>query len=161
MKVQLLCKSALHWLKVGDVVNAEIQRGSILIPDHNMSMPLACADEHFTVLPAIPAAEASHKAEEIVVIRDENGVSPKSASFGTICNFAVRYAIGRRTYAASIVCNFVLDVIDSLSENSVCCMERDIREAKDYGDSYDKELWLGLLGECRRVMKEKGYKAWM
>ena len=92
--------------------------------------------------------------------RKVNGFPLDDDDFGAICNCAVRYSLGRKTYMPYTVCGFLKSIIDKLSWRTVCCMERDIREAKDYGDVCDEKMWMELLAECQRVMKDKGYEAW-
>lgn len=91
---------------------------------------------------------------------EESGFPLDDDDFGAICNCAVRYALGRRTYMPEVVCGFLKNIIGKLSWRTVCCMERDIREAKNYGDACDEKVWMELLTECQKVMKEKGYESW-
>lgn len=84
--------------------------------------------------------------------------------FGAICNCAVRYAIGRRSYMPSIVCGFMKAAIRHLNEKTIGCMERDIREAEKYGwgygDTCDYYEWMKLLKVIHKHMDENGIQRW-
>lgn len=70
---------------------------------------------------------------------------PSSDHFGAVCNCAVRYCLGRRTYMPSLVCGYITPFLPEMSDNTLACFERDIAERKrtgfDYGDSCDYETW--------------------
>ena len=71
---------------------------------------------------------------------------PVDDDMGMMLNCAVRYALGRRTYAVHDVVRYVTPLIPYLSNRTVSVMERDIREHGDYGDpGIDKPAWMGLL----------------
>jgi len=66
----------------------------------------------------------------------------------TLSVYAVRYALGRRTYAVSDVCDVVARNMDALNDNSVTVIRRDIAQAiedGDAGDPCDAERWRELL----------------
>ena len=70
---------------------------------------------------------------------------PSSDHFGAVCNCAVRYCLGRRTYMPSLVCGYITPFLPEMSDNTLACFERDIAERKrtgfDFGDSCDYETW--------------------
>jgi len=66
----------------------------------------------------------------------------------TLSVYAVRYALGRRTYAVADVCDVVKRNIDALNDNSVNVIRRDIARALedgDAGDPCDVDRWRQLL----------------
>lgn len=58
---------------------------------------------------------------------------------------AERYALGRRTYIVSWVCEVIRNNLHLLSQKDRQVMIRDIKEARDYGEDIDKKEWLELL----------------
>ena len=57
---------------------------------------------------------------------------------------AERYALGRRTYIVSWICEVIKNNIDLLTENDIQVMIRDIEEAYTYGDECDEKEWKAL-----------------
>ena len=72
-------------------------------------------------------------------------VDPTNDDFGAVCNCAVRYCLGRRSYMPSLVCRYIISLLPNLTDNTLDCFERDIAERKrtgfDFGDSCDYETW--------------------
>lgn len=72
-------------------------------------------------------------------------VDPASDDFGSVCNCAVRYCLGRRSYMPSLVCGYIISLLPKLTDKTLDCFERDIAERKrtgfDFGDSCDYETW--------------------
>ena len=72
-------------------------------------------------------------------------VDPTSDDFGAVCNCAVRYCLGRRSYMPSLVCGYLTPLLSKLDDNTLFCFKRDIEEHKkdgfDFGDSCDYETW--------------------
>lgn len=75
----------------------------------------------------------------------KNMVDPTNDDFGSICNCAVRYCLGRRSYMPSLVCRCIISLLPELTDKTLDCFERDIAERKrtgfDFGDSCDYETW--------------------
>lgn len=73
---------------------------------------------------------------------------PVNDNLGEMLNWAVRYALGRRTYAVMDTCNYIKPLIEDLNDRTLYCMSRDIKEQekKGYGDQCDIDNWLELLG---------------
>lgn len=82
-------------------------------------------------------------------------IDPTSDDFGSVILCAIRYCLGRRTYMPNLVCNYVRPLLPYLDERAIGCMERDIRECKDYGMDFDRKMWTSLLADIHRVMEEK------
>ena len=72
-------------------------------------------------------------------------VDPTNDNFGTVCNCAVRYCLGRRSYMPSLVCGYITPILPELTDKTLDCFERDIAERKrkgfDFGDSCDYDTW--------------------
>lgn len=72
-------------------------------------------------------------------------VDPASDDFGSVCNCAVRYCLGRRSYMPSLVCRYIISLLPKLTDKTLDCFERDIAERKrtgfNFGDSCDYETW--------------------
>lgn len=72
-------------------------------------------------------------------------VDPTNDDFGAVCNCAVRYCLGRRSYMLGLVCGYITPLLPELTGKTLDCFERDIAEQKrtgfDFGDSCDYETW--------------------
>lgn len=72
-------------------------------------------------------------------------IDPSSDEFGAVCNCAVRYCLGRRSYMPSLVCGYLTPLLSKLDDNTLFCFKRDIEEHKkdgfDFGDSCDYKTW--------------------
>lgn len=67
---------------------------------------------------------------------------------GSVLICAVRYCIGRRTYMPMVVIDFIVPLLPILNDTTILCMERDVREANNYGDSnIDYPGWMNFLGK--------------
>lgn len=76
--------------------------------------------------------------------------------FGEMMNWAVRYALGRRTYAVGDTCRFVKSVLPYLDDKTLFVMARDIKEKSyfnDLGDQCDADNWLDLMKAITEQMK--------
>jgi len=56
---------------------------------------------------------------------------------------AVRYALGRRSYVPSTVCDYLMT--QKLSKKCMGVIIRDIKECENYGWDCDKKQWMKLL----------------
>lgn len=76
-------------------------------------------------------------------------VVPVDNTFGEIMNWAVRYALGRRTYAVGDTVHYVLPLVPKLSDLTLWVIERDILERDKIegglGDACDERQWRRLL----------------
>ena len=80
-------------------------------------------------------------------VNNKFAVSGDARDFSSVCIFAMRYALGRRTYAPSTVINYILRHIDNIQPLDITVMIRDIEEyGRDYGGKYgdncDTQDWL-------------------
>ncbi len=82
-------------------------------------------------------------------------------TFGMMMGSAVRYALGRQTYIVSTTTQYITFLVPQLDDRSLACMERDIREAGNYGsDTIDKPEWMKLLKVLQEEMKKRNLKPW-
>lgn len=87
-------------------------------------------------------------------------VDPTNDDFGAVCNCAVRYCFGRRSYMPSLVCRYIISLLPELTDNTLECFERDISERKrtgfDFGDSCDYETWDAFYkAVCKEIKGRK------
>lgn len=66
------------------------------------------------------------------------------SDYELVVSSAVRYALGRRTYIVSAVCNYVKSHLDELSESCRRSIKRDIQGAYSLGDECDERDWKEL-----------------
>lgn len=88
-------------------------------------------------------------------------VEPTSDDFRAICNCAVRYCLGRRSYMPSLVCRYIISLLPKMTDKTLDCFERDIAERKrtgfDFGDSCDYETWdVFYKAVCNEIERRKG-----
>lgn len=88
-------------------------------------------------------------------------VDPTNDDFGAVCNCAVRYCLGRRSYMPSLVCKYIIQFLPKLTDKTLDCFERDIAERKrtgfDFGDSCDYETWDAFYkAVCKEIEGRKG-----
>lgn len=88
-------------------------------------------------------------------------VDPANDDFGAVCNCAVRYCLGRRSYMPSLVCRYIISLLPELTDKTLDCFERDIAERKrtgfDFGDSCDYETWDAFYkAVCNEIERRKG-----
>ena len=88
-------------------------------------------------------------------------IDPTNDDFGAVCNCAVRYCLGRRSYMPSLVCRYIISLLPKLTDRTLDCFERDIAERKrtgfDFGDSCDYETWDAFYkAVCNEIERRKG-----
>ena len=91
----------------------------------------------------------------------KNMVDPTNDDFGAVCNCAVRYCFGRRSYMPSLVCGYITQLLPKLTDKTLDCFERDIAERKrtgfDFGDSCDYETWDAFhKAVCDEIERKRG-----
>ena len=74
-----------------------------------------------------------------------NKTVPVDEMFCEMINWAARYAIGRRTYAASDTANYIFGLVGDLDGTTLHCLRSDIKSARSLGDPCDADEWLRLL----------------
>ena len=81
--------------------------------------------------------------------------------FGQMMVSAVRYALGRQTYIVSTTTRYIAAILPKIDNHNLACMERDIREAGNYGsETIDKPEWMSLLKVLQEEMSKRNLKPW-
>lgn len=79
----------------------------------------------------------------------DNMIDPRNDDFGAVCNCAVRYCLGRKSYMPGLVIDFITPYLPVVSDKTLWCFERDIEEHGKLGLSYgmecDKVNWMRFL----------------
>ena len=76
--------------------------------------------------------------------------------FGCVLNCAVRYSIGRMTYMPKLVMDFIRPLLPYISVRALWCLERDIKNADDYGDPLiDEPGWKNFLAEIQNEIQTR------
>lgn len=82
-------------------------------------------------------------------------------TFGMMLVSAVRYALGRQTYIVSDTTRYITLLVPKLDDKTISIMERDIREAGNYGsESIDKPEWMRLLNVLQTEMNNRNINPW-
>lgn len=86
-------------------------------------------------------------------------IDPHDDDFGAVCNCAVRYALGRRTYMPSLVIGFIRPHLSELSDKTLWCFQRDLEERKrssfDFGDWFDQANWMNFLDAVNKEIESR------
>lgn len=79
--------------------------------------------------------------------------------FCEMMNYAVRYACGRRTYAASSTANYVYNIADKLDTQTLSVMLRDIDEQEkiSLGDEIDERCWIRLSNKIKKTLEKREF----
>lgn len=72
-----------------------------------------------------------------------------------ILGSAVRYALGRRTYIVSVVCNEVIANLKIISNNMLNVIIQDIESCDNLGDECDIESWTKLLKKLHEEQERR------
>lgn len=87
-------------------------------------------------------------------------IDPSNDDFGAICNCAVRYCLGRRSYMPKLVTDYIIPLLPKLTENTLACFQMDIEDRKktgfDFGMDCDVETWDGFYkAVCDEVERRR------
>ena len=86
---------------------------------------------------------------------------PVDDMFGEMMNWAVRYALGRRTYAATDTARYIAPLVPKLSDKTLLAMREDLKPntpwnpPKNYGDPCDEVEWMRLLEAVERELQRR------
>lgn len=69
--------------------------------------------------------------------------------------YAFRYALGRMSYAPSIVTDAVKDNIDNISSEDIRLYIKEIYDCEGYGIEFDKEHWLNFAKYLEDVLQDR------
>lgn len=86
-------------------------------------------------------------------------IDPHNDDFGAICNCAVLYAVGRRTYMPSLVIDFITPYLSELTDKTLWCFQRDLYrrldEGFDFGDEFDLQNWMSFLEDVDKEIEKR------
>lgn len=87
-------------------------------------------------------------------------VDPTNDDFGAVCNCAVRYCLGRRSYMPILVYGYIIPFLPELTDKTLDCFKHDIDERKRYGfsfgDACDYETWDAFYkAVCKEIERRK------
>lgn len=78
-----------------------------------------------------------------------NNITVSNDDFGAVCNCAIRYCLGRRSYMPALVIDFIAPHIQHLSDKTIWCLKSDIEKYKesggDFGYDFDEKKWMEFL----------------
>ena len=86
-----------------------------------------------------------------------NTFESMSGDFSLIVCSAFRYALGRRTYIVSVVCNYIKANIGMLEKKHLPLLVEEIEDAEKFnmlGDPCDKREWLQLKDFINDYLKK-------
>lgn len=89
---------------------------------------------------------------------DELKLIPVDDMFCEMMNWAVRYALGRRTYAVSDTVGYVLRVLKLLDDQTIYVMLRDIEEQEKIGNlghECDAVEWMKLKESIEKEIERR------
>jgi len=75
--------------------------------------------------------------------------------FGEMLNWAIRYSLGRCTYAAADTANYVLRHVSLLDTHTLWAAREDIRKAPTLGHEMDACHWRRLLDAIEEELRER------
>ena len=76
--------------------------------------------------------------------------------FESILLYAMRYALGRCTYAVDDVCSTIERCVHDITSNTLMVMLRDIEEATSYGMEIDEKRWMCLKNKISAEIQKRG-----
>lgn len=93
---------------------------------------------------------------DCIRMKDRFMINPSDDRFGEMLNYAVRYALGRQSYAPHDVVNYITPLLPRLSHRTLFVMAKDIEKTDSYGDErIDKPMWLKFLAEVKKHLNNK------
>lgn len=86
-------------------------------------------------------------------------IDPHDDDFGAICNCAVRYAVGRRTYMPGLVIDFITSHLSELTDKTLWYFQQDLYQRLDegfnFGDEFDFQNWMSFLEDVDKEIKKR------
>lgn len=86
-------------------------------------------------------------------------IDPTDDDFGAMLNWAVRYCLGRMTYAPSMTIQFITPLIPYLSDRTLWCFDSDIEDHKKYGlgfgMDFDERDWMMFWENVKAEIKKR------
>lgn len=118
------------------------------------------ADDIFAALENAPAVDAETFCEQMGLVKEafdmaKANLVPVDDMLGEMLNWAVRYSLGRMSYAVGDTVSYVMPLIPKLDRRTLSVMQRDIETAPSYGHECDKADWMRLLYAIREELKRR------
>lgn len=92
------------------------------------------------------------KKQPVINLQDDH--------FGAVLNWAVRYCLGRMTYAPSMTISFITPLLPYLNENAIRTFDQDIKDHIKYDRSFgmecDKSDWMRFWDKVREEKARRG-----
>ena len=85
-------------------------------------------------------------------------IDPSDDRLGEMLNYAVRYALGRMSYAVGDTVSFIMPLIPYLTARTLYVMHRDIKEQAErdlLGMDCDKADWMKLYKAIGEEMEKR------
>lgn len=83
-------------------------------------------------------------------------------NFGAVLNWAVRYCLGRMSYAPSMTIEFITPLLPYLSDKTLGCFHQDIYGHKSFGRSFgmdfDEEAWMKFWDKVKEEIGRREEK---
>ena len=92
------------------------------------------------------------KNKPVIDLQDDN--------FGAVLNWAVRYCLGRMTYAPSMTIEFITPLLPYLNNKTLWCFDEDIaerkRDGRSFGMDFDEERWMWFWEKVKAERARRG-----
>lgn len=72
--------------------------------------------------------------------------------------FSLKYALGRMTYAPSVVIDNIKFNIDNITTNDIMLYIREIEEVEYFGTQSDKNTWFNFLNYLKNELEKRKQK---
>lgn len=122
-------------------------------PDPGIVVPLTDYNE------ALDAAIKKRGKKAQTKAKNKVKTVPVDDDLGMMLNWAVRYALGRRTYAVSATVDYIMPLVQDLNSKTLWCIERDIddhiKRGWSLGDDCDRENWMQLLRSVKEEIERR------
>lgn len=87
----------------------------------------------------------------VINLQDDN--------FGAVLNWAVRYCLGRMSYAPSMTVEFITPLLPYLNYRTLWCFDKDIEERKEdgysFGMDFDEAMWMRFWEAVKDEMERR------
>ena len=87
------------------------------------------------------------------------GAVPIDDAFGEMVNCAVRYCLGRQTYAAKACVDYIMPIIPQLDDTTLKVIKNDIEGAENkphgLGADFDAKEWRRLLTSIKQELVDR------
>lgn len=121
---------------------------------HNAAEYLALEKENETMAEIL--LMAARTIEKLEKEREETSKVFKNEEFGSVLNFAVRYALNETGYEPNTVATFISPVLPHLNETTLISIEHDVKMSKKWNPNTEKNpIWNNFSGEIKREIERR------